>query len=72
LTPKILTHLRGSFLPATDDPPPGRGAVMGRMGGGLEIRASVSNTSFFTGKSGFLRKVMAYRPCCGVVTFTFI
>jgi len=45
---------------------------MGRMGGGLEIRASVSNTSFFTGKSGFLRKVMAYRPCCGVVTFTFI
>jgi hypothetical protein len=59
-------------LPASDVAYPGLGAVVGGAAGRLETGADVSNTSFFTGKSGVLSKVIALRPSSGEYTFIFI
>jgi hypothetical protein len=46
--------------------------VVGGAAGGLETGDDVSNTAFFTGKSGVLSKVIALRPSSGEYTFIFI
>jgi hypothetical protein len=42
------------------------------VAGGLETGDDVSNTAFFTGKSGVLSKVIALRSSSGEYTFIFI
>jgi hypothetical protein len=45
--------------------------VVGGAAGGLETGDDVSNTSFFTGKSGVLSKVFARLSRLGDVAFIF-